>query len=326
MRNVIRMTHVALVLLCLGVAQAEEKIETVLDGLKNPCGVAIQPETGQIFVSHSAAGKIVRVVDGKTEDVITGSSLDVYGDGPTYDIGPLGIAFVNSHRLAVADGGYKDGEEYVRIFEVPEPGTPALTWEDGTKIGPLAATEDAKAEGNFFGLAATQAALFVTCNGAETRGCVAKADSSGTKFGTLQRFVATHEAVQVNAPVGITISPRGEVVIGQMGQINVEKDSLLTFYNANNAKMLLSTETGLYDITALVYSPKGHLYALDFAWMAPDKGGLFRLDKQGDGCQAVKITSLDKPTALAFGKDGSLYITLFGTGSEGQLINLAPGL
>ena len=33
--------------------------------------------------------------------------------------------------------------------------------------------------------------------------------------------------------------------------------------------------------------------------------------------EAVKIASLDKPTALAFGTDGALYVTLIGTAEEG---------
>jgi hypothetical protein len=32
---------------------------------------------------------------------------------------------------------------------------------------------------------------------------------------------------------------------------------------------------------------------------------------------AVKIASLDKPAAMAFGADGALYVAEFGTGAEG---------
>ena len=34
--------------------------------------------------------------------------------------------------------------------------------------------------------------------------------------------------------------------------------------------------------------------------------------------KAVKITSLDKPSAMAFGPDGALYVTVFGTAKEGS--------
>ena len=64
------------------------------------------------------------------------------------------------------------------------------------------------------------------------------------------------------------------------------------------------------------------LYATDFAWMEAAEGGLFRLDQENKGGkQSVKVTKvakLDKPTALAFADDGSVYITIIGTNKEGE--------
>jgi hypothetical protein len=88
-------------------------------------------------------------------------------------------------------------------------------------------------------------------------------------FSNLERFIATKEATHVNTAAGITISPRGEIVVGQMGDINVAADSLLTFYSQQGNR-LLNLATGLYDVTALAYSPQGQLYAADFAWMDPE--------------------------------------------------------
>jgi hypothetical protein len=192
-------------------------------------------------------------------------------------------------------------------------------------------------EGNFYAVAATKTAIYVTSNGDDTKGWVAKADINGTKIENFTRFIATKEAVEVDAPVGIAISPRGEVVVGQMGEINVPEDGLLTFYNAKTGAKLLNLKAGgLFDITALAYSPKGQLYATDFAWMDTTKGGLFQLVAENqDGAQAIKATkiaTLDKPTAMAFGADGSLYITVIGTKKEGEekpagkLLKIAPGL
>ena len=334
--NYFRGTLVAVfVLMIAPVTVADEEVEVLLDGLKNPCGVAVQPETGIVFISESAAGRVVRMVDGAVEEVITGSSGDVYGKGPKYDIGPLGIVFLSKNRLAVADGGFPDGEEFIRVFEVPESGQPAVTYETGIKVGPISATDEIKAEGNFYGIAATENAIFVTCNGDDTKGWISKADMQGTEFGELKRFIATKESTTppTDAPVAITVSPRGEIVVGQMGEITVANDAKLNFYNANNGKVLLDRDTGLHDITALLYSPKGHLYALDFAWIDTAQGGLFRLDDDKDnGINPVKIVGLDKPTCMAVGTDGSLYVTVIGSVEEGsqigngQLIRLKPGL
>lgn len=344
MKRTINWVAAALVALGLAftshVVSAEDaKVETVVSGLSNPCGLAIQPGSGTIFIADSAAGRVVRVVDGKLEDVVTGYTKDIYGKGPKYDIGPLGLVFLDENTLAVGDGGFVDGEEYVRIFTVPAPGEKALDFDKDVKakLGPLAGTDEVKPEGNLYGLAATANAIYVTCNGDDTKGWVSKIEIDGTKFGPLTRSIATKEQVEVDAPVGVTISPRGEVVIGQMGEINKPHDGLVTFYSAKTGKSILNLEAGIYDITGLAYSPKGLLYATDFAWMAPTEAGLFRLDQaEVDGKQTikpVKITSLDKPTAMAFGKDGTLYITVIGpteegsqAGTKGSLVKIAPGL
>ena len=314
-----------LALFAASIASAEVKTETIVSGLNNPCGVAIQPETGHVFVSDSGAGKIIRVDNGKAEDVIVGSGKDIYGKGPMYDIGPLGLAFIDKNTLVVGDGGYKDGEEYVRVFAVPEAGKPALDFDKDAKekIGPLAAEGDVKPEGNLYGVAVTPTANYVTCNGDDTKGWVAKIERTGTKFGKLMRSIATKEETEVDAPVAITINAEGQIVVGQMGEINKPKDGLLTFYSAKTGKKLLNLETGLFDITGLAYAPKtGLLYATDFAWMESAEGGLFRLDQENKGGkQSVKVTKvakLDKPTALAFADDGSVYITIIGTNKEGE--------
>jgi DNA-binding beta-propeller fold protein YncE len=315
------------------------KVEQVVGGLSNPCGVAVQPGTGAVFLTDSANGRVVRVDNGKLVDVITGSPKDVYGKGPFYDIGPLGLIFMNDGKsLIVGDGGFKDGEECVRVYTV-ESGKPALNYEKDAsqKIGPLPAADGVLAEGNLYGLALTSSALYVTSNGDDTKGWVLKADLNGTKLGKLERWLATKEMVDVDAPVGITINKQGDIVVGQFGEVNKPNDSLLTFYSAKTGKMLSNFETKLYDITGLAYSPKtGLLYATDFAWMKPDEGGLFRLDAaptQSGGVKVTKITSLDKPTALAFAPDGTLYITVIGPKGEsenapkqGKLLKIAPGL
>src|SRR5437867_9137346 len=106
---------VALLSQCASAQQA--KVEEVVGGLSNPCGVAVQPGTGAVYLTDSANGRVCRVENGKLQDVITGSPKDVYGKGPFYDIGPLGLIFTSDGKsLIVGDGGYKDGEECVRVY------------------------------------------------------------------------------------------------------------------------------------------------------------------------------------------------------------------
>jgi DNA-binding beta-propeller fold protein YncE len=325
-------------------AQGEEKITVVLEGLHNPTGIATQPGTGHIFVADSGAGKIVRIVDGKAEDVVTEFSSDIYGKGPQYKIGPLGLAFIDENTLVVADGSKVDKEEIVAVYNVPKAGEAAIKADDAkAKLGPLESSEELLAEGNYYAVAVTKDAIYATGNGDDTKGWIVRAEIKGDgTFGDLERYLATKEATGVDAPVGLTVSERGELVVGQMGEITAPNDSLVTFYNPKSKKMLLNLETGLHDITAVAYSPKGHLYALDFGWGKPEDGGLYRLDaKTEDGQQVVepkKITALKKPTALTFGADGAMYITIFNEtegdqegadaakAKTGQVIKLEPGL
>lgn len=330
----------ALLFLMALTAQAQIKPEAVLEGLKCPTGVTIQPETGTVYVAESGASQIIRVTDGKAEVVVKDFPHDEYGKGPTYQIGPLGLVFLDKNHLVVADGGQKDGEEVVRMFTVPAPGAEALTVDDGKKTNPLAAKDDVPGEGNFYNAAFDGTAIFVTSNGDDKKGWVARTTVEKDEFGELTRYIPTKESVDVDAPTAATISPRRELVIGQMGEINDQKDSLLTFYDQNSKDLLLSLPAELYDVVGLAYSPKtGRLYAVDFSWADPKQGGLYRLDAvRRDGRQMVKATrllDLDQPTSLAFNKEGELFITVFGNGSgedksktpaTGKLLKIGEGL
>lgn len=310
--------------------RGDVKVDKVLENIDNPSGVAIQPETDTVFVADSGAGRIIRVVDGKAKDVITDFPIDEYGEDPTYKIGPLGLTFLDKDTLVVGGGGNPDGEELVRIYTVPAPDKdPIKADQMKTSAGPLAAVGEVVGEGNFYAVAANEGAIYTTCNGDDTKGWIARADRK-TELGELTKFIATKEQVNVDAPVGLTIGPDGHLVVGQMGEITAEPDSLLTFYGSVSGTMLLNLETGLRDITGLGYSPaSGQLYALDFAWDDASQGGLFRLDGEGSGknqtCNAVKISSLDKPTAMAFAANNTLYVTIFGTPKKDAKKDEKPG-
>jgi hypothetical protein len=317
--------HLILLALLASANAAEPKITVVVEGLNNPTAVAQQPG-GDLFVAESGAGRVVRIVEGKAFEAIGGSAIDKYGKGPIYDIGPLGLAFLNDKQVVVSDGGYADGEEFVRIFEVPGRGADPVKFDAPlAKLGPLAAVGDAKAEGNLYGVAVAGQAIFVTCNGDDAKGWIARTATTtgGPKsYGPLERFIASKEATGVDAPAGITVEKSGLLVVGQMGKIDAPKDSRLAFYHPKTGKLLLNLETGLYDIAGLGYSPTGLLYVVDFAWMSPGEGGLYRLDAvksdAGQAIKATKIAALDKPTAICFGTDGSLYATVLGTAKAGD--------
>ena len=327
-----------------GQANAQDAIpEVVVKGLNNPSGVAIQPNTGHVFVSDSGAGRVVRVIDGEIEDVITGFPTEGYGTNPTYKIGPLGLLFLDENTLVVGGGGLPDGDDLIRVFKVPVVGEKAIQVAEvqaseaqavektGKSKSPelarlsLPSTEQMPGEGNFYGLALGTEKLFVTCNGDDNKGWVAQANvGSNRQVTKLTRLIATKEATGVDAPVAATISPQGYLVIGQMGEIKDLNDSLLTFYSQAGRKLGVY-KTGLNDITGLAYGPQhNRLFALDFNWASPKQGGLYKLVdmKSETQCEAVLMSRLEKPTALAFTAKGDCYITLAGTNGnpDGELV------
>jgi hypothetical protein len=306
------------------------KVEVVLEGLYNPSGIAIRPgasaEEAEIFISDSGHLKVVKMKvsePGKAVDVITDFPKDIYGKGPMYDIGPLGLAFLNPSTLVVGGGGHVDSEEILRVYKLPEDGSAIKADQMDHHVGPIPKGDvSTTGEGNFYALAQTADAIYVSSNGDDTKGWVLKAPIEANKLTGLTGFIATKEATQVDAPVGITMNPKGYIVVGQMGEINAPNDSLLTFYSPEDGAMKLNLETGLFDIAALAYSPTERLFALDFAWMDSTQGGLFRLEKTEEeggtqGVKANKLVSLDKPAAMAFAPDGTLYVVVFGTAEEG---------
>lgn len=300
----------------VGVAQDDEyRSEVIVDGLNNPCGVAIQPGTNHLFVSDSGNNRVVRILDGKPQNVITGFPSQTFGRNPEFEIGPLGLLFLDKDTLVVGGGGNADGEELVRVYKVPAAGEEAIT-ADKMESGLVIKSEGSVVgEGDFFGLAKSTKGLYVTCNGDDSKAWIAKADIAGNKVSKLRRHIATKDSTGVNAPNGITFSPEGYLVVSHMGKTRMQADSILAFYN-ERGDFLDKFPTNLYDVTGIAYGPKKkRLFAIDFCYADNSKGGLYKLIETSEdaGCQAVKIIGLDKPTAMVFDNLGNLYVTVFGS-------------
>lgn len=294
------------------------KSKKVVTGLVNPSGIAIH-SGGDIFIaSKTGIDRLVPTSPGKVMPEVTGYPTDIYGKGPMYDIGPLGVGFLGDTDLVVADGSQKDGKEVVQLFKVGKkaPSKPAKASDADQTLGPVIGEFSPKGEGNFYGVAISKEAIYITSNGDDTKGWILRSELTNGRPGELKPFIATKTLVNVDAPVAITLDKKGQLVVGQMGEMTVAGDSLLSVYSTDG-KLVSNHKTGLNDIAGLAFSPKsGALYAVDFAWVDTKKGGLFRLEVSGEEVKAVKVASLDKPTALAFDKEGNLYVTCFGTSAD----------
>ena len=310
----------------LNAQAAKPETAVVADGLDNPTGIAVQPGTGHVFIASHAGVHRYDPSSGKVTAEVTGypEPTDVYGKGPKYPIGPLGLAFWDAETLVVGGGSRKDGEELVRIFKVGKEAAaePQMESKAAITLGPIPVSDDTiKGEGNFYGVAANEGWIFVTCNGDDTKGWVASSKVTDGKPGKLKLTIATKEATEVDAPGPITFSKSGKgVIVGQIGEVNLEGDSLITLYSAKG-KMQRNLTTTMNDVAGLAWSPGGKLYATDFSWVAPEAGALYSVTlgkKDATEAKTKKITNLDKPTGLAFDADGNLYVAVFGTAKEGS--------
>lgn len=312
-------------LLCLSSSSfgQQQRRRGGMGNLDNPTGIAIHPESGDIFVvEHRGVVRFSRTDDGvKRGFEVRGFPTDQYGKGPIYDIGPLGIAFLGNDQIVVGDGSRPDTDELILVYKIgdaaPEPPTQADAAEH--TLGPLGSSEELKAEGNYYGVVVTDDAIYATANGDDTKGWIVRAKLTNGVPGELERFIATKEALEVDAPVALTTNSDGNLVVGQMGEITLPGDSLLAYFDPESGDLIDSWETGLSDITGLAYSPaSGKLYATDFSWADTTQGGLFELTVGEDGVTTRKVRELDKPTAIAFDGDGNAYVTILGTGEEGS--------
>lgn len=291
-------------------------VTKITDGLNNPTSVAIQPETGMIYVADSGNGQVVRVQDGKVEPMITDFPKETLGTTPAVNVGPLSIAFINKDNLIVASGGQPAGEDGLRQYALG----PAAIKFDGSIKPPLTLIADplqsSPAEGNFFGLAVASNAIYVSSQGDQTKGWVNMASrSAGDNISSLTRHISTVEAVKVSTPLAVSVTPHGYLVVSNAGELGPAKDSVAAFYEPVSKKMLLKLDLGLSDVCAIAYSPRRQMYVLDMAWGRPSEGGLYRIieDKSAaSGLKTKMIAKLPHPTAMCFDSDGGLIVTLRG--------------
>jgi len=309
-------------------AGPEIKVETVVGGLFNPAAVAVQPDTGTVFVADSGNLRVIRIVDGAIQEVITGFSKGTFGEGEKFAIGPLGLVFLDAQTLIVGGGGSEAGDDMLMAFKVPEPGAEPLNAEKDRVYGArLAADGEIPGEGDYFALAALPEAVYATCNGDDAKGWIARAGRAGGDLTEFERHFSTAEPTGSSAPMAITVSPGGFLAVGMMGSKETAGDSRLVFFTAKG-EMRSSYKTGLNDITALAYSPlRQRMYAVDCSWNNPEAGGLFKLVRipdNNDACEARKVEGLElvRPTAIAFDPAGNLYVVQCGPEpAEGEAAN-----
>jgi hypothetical protein len=320
------------------------KVEPVAGGLDNPTSLALRPGTNEWFVSESGAGRIVRIAPGAKAaavPMVTGFPVAPYPAMSNLRLGPLGLAFLDKLTLVCGAGGEKPDDNVLRIIKLSSGDKPVTADQARQQLAVIPGDKDPRpAEGWYWGVAVVpdrETLIFAGSLANNKSGWVCRSFMAGEVASQPSRLADCEALAHVGAPMAVATSPRGELLVGEAGQLDNARDSHLLFLNPKNGKLLLSLPANLYDLVDLAYSPQtGLLYGVDLAWAEPREGGLFRLDAgQQDGhnsIKAVKIAALDRPTALAFAPDGTLYITLLGPAKSGggektgQVVKIAPGL
>ena len=317
---------VAIILFHVASANAQlRKPDVLLNDLKNPCGVAVRPTTGQIYISDTGRGKIISLELRRTDDFVVGFPLSEFELDKSIVLGPLGLIFRGKDTLIVGTGGSADGEDTISVFDVRQKKKDPLKAEDAFQTIKLRNDLTYLPEGDFFSLAITRAALYSTCGGDVEQGWLARGELRVGEVKNFRRFIPTRPLSRIANAGGLCISPQGHITIAQMGSRDKPGDSVLTFYSSVG-ELLDTFPTGLNDVVALAYGPRRkRLYALDYNWANPREGGLYKLvgvDSE-EGCEARLIAKLPRPTAMAFDRRGNLYVTVLGFDSQ-QGEDLAP--
>ncbi len=328
LRNVFSCS-IILIACCLRTTGAQDlTVETIAGGLKNPTSVVVQPGTGHVFVAESGALRVIRVVDNKTESVITDFARKSFGTNPVYDVGPVSLLFIDQQTLLVGDSGLETGDARLSLYKIPAAGAEAIKADklEGESKS-LPATADAVAEGSFFGLALTSTKIFVTCRGDDAKAWIGMATLADGKLGDFTRSIELFEPTKVSTPAAVTLSPDGYLAIGLQGTSSTPGDSVLVFCDPQDGKILKHYSLGIHDITGMAYGPKhGRLFATDFNYGSPLAGALVKVIGTAEGSRCQEMQKLERPTALAFSPEGDLYITLAGDPAaetpDGKLVRI----
>ncbi len=290
-----------------------KRIEQVVSGLNYPSGVAVQPETGILFVSDSGSGQVVRVENGVAKPVITDFPLTPLPLDDSVQVGPLGLLFIDRNTLLVGSSHPAGNGAIVRVFKLmdsqePVPADAALQTLSFSQEG-----VESTAPAFVYSLAANLDTIYVSLIAGDTQGAILRTGRVENSPPTLESFLAASESLQAAHPSGLTISPHGYLVVGTFGEFDESDDGLLAFVDTVSRKVLMRIETGLHDISAVAYSQRKQMYALDLAIAKPEDGGLFRIVADGDsptGVALKKVAALTYPSAMAFDSEGSLYVTV----------------
>ena len=244
-------------------------------------------------------------------------------------------------RLVAAGGG--EGQPFIRLYELQDLDGSVRFDEHKQSADVPADVEQTKDRiRSFHDLARTRPndrvadVLLTAAAGENGPAGLWKVVVRANTIGEIAPLNAATESENATAIGGIAIANSGYIVVAGDSEGGSEHHAALKFLNPMDGHVALQIQTELPNIVGLAYSPTtGNLYAANYAPGNKSADGIYRLDDAGErgkqACRATKIAATPRPTALAFGPDGTLYFTALGKPDEknhnsGVLLKVEGGL
>jgi glucose/arabinose dehydrogenase len=332
-------------------------VSVFAEGLDNPRGLEFGPD-GMLYVAEGGQGG-TRSTEGECEQVVppvgpyTGgdnariSALDAGGQRtsvaeglPSTQLSPAfgslvsgvaDLAFVDDTLYyLLAAGGCSHGNPDVPngVFRVNEDGTTELVADLSAFVmaNPTAVQNpgDFEPDESAYGLELFDGELYVA---ESNHGAL---DAVDPATGEVRRVMDMTETEGHLVPTALAVGPDGNLYVSNLTTFPIAAGAAQVFTVTPDGELGVHAE-GVTAVLGLAFDAEGQLYVLETsgpgsgmeAPIVPGTGRVVRLTDDGE--LEVVATGLVFPTGMAFGPDGTLYVSNFGFGfppGAGQVVTI----